>query len=491
MFWVFHLVSAESLRICSMFRNIALDNDSPQAYFNYMHKLTEKHANDLKSSGKLPFSNLTFNHFLDTGATGNTLLNVDEAFRAIDQCDIVVGPYSSGQTKNVMPVFALNKIPVCSGSATNQALENKTEFPYFIRTIPNDNIQGKVLAQFVVQMKWKRINLMNNLDAFAVGVRSAFLSELNLSNQQADDADKVTIVADLQYEVYQKDFSLYLSQIKDSESTVVVFLGEPSEFQKMVDTSTPSQKIMFDKDYVWLGADTFGGYAGDANVLYSVQAADVSTDDFKVMNDYLHTISNSKYELDDLSYAPFYLSCLDLFSSLITAAKSKNKVDTFQKLGSTWFLNNTDLLSHFEVQGPAGHAYFTYDHDVISDFLIMQKTESGSRNKAFSYSAATNKILKMTGFKYNWSPDGNVGYEIDFSANAYTVVARYPFFFYFMIVACSIMIILVVTINSVQISKTKLWSFSKGLATASLLFGNIASLLFVLNPNQVIYFNIG
>ena len=481
-----------------MYRKLALGADPGNLYYSYLNELLFLHAEDIGKTYNFTVTRKDMSYFQDFGTAGNSILNVDEALKVIAaECDFVIGPYSSGQAKSIIPVLSQAKIPACAVSST-QSLENKVEYPYFIRGAPNDSIQGKVLAQFIIQMKWKKFNLLNNLDAFALGVKGAFIQEIKNHNLQASQEDQVVLLTEIEYESYQKDFNLYLDQIKDSECTINVFLGEDFEFGQMVKSSLASQKELFGEGYIWIGADTLGSSTSSADILYSTPAADRKTPEFIKVNNMLKGLSNNTYVLDDLPYAPFYLSCIDLFFKYIEISKESKKVSTFKELTSNWYLNNSGLMKNMPVNGPSGNLLINYDRDVVTDFDIFQKFDNNKQQKvAFVYKSITNTIVKSEGFQYKWidSTSNDLNSAIPFSINidkiAVTVLNTYEGYYYFIIVVSILSIVVMVGINIEGLVRQRGLTSQKILGSLSLLSGFIGCILLVLTPNEVFYIYIG
>ena len=481
------VLSTETLRLCTMLRGLAFDNDnSGSSYLYYLNQLILQHANKI---GAKYNQNFTMSTFADSGASGNAIINTNTAYSMLNLCDFVVGPYSSGQVKNAMPIFTLNRIPACSGSASNQALENKIEYPYFIRTCPNDGIQGMVLAEFIISNNWKKINLLNDGGAYAVGVLTAFSKNIAKYNLNPANEPIVTITNQT-FQTYQTDFSLMLQEIKDNECTITLFLGEVSEFQSMISSAKDSQTSMFKEDYVWIGADTFGDYKGSVNILYSTFAADTKTQPYEDLNTLFASIArnnNTVATLDDLTYGPFYPSCIDVYLSYIDAAKKKHNVTYFKDLGPNWFLNNTDLLSNMNVNGPTGNISVNYSNDLVSDYNIMQYLgDQNQPSKAFLFSASTGKISSQSGFNYPWLVGNKISDTVNIDSLATTVSGKYPFFYYLMIIVGSLLIVVAVASNLLSILKSKGWTIKKALATVVIIFGNVSSITFILDLNPVI-----
>ena len=75
----------------------------------------------------------------------------------------------------LMQVFEVPQ--VCYG-ATNPALANKDVYPYFLRTIPSDSLQGGALASVVSILNYTRVAILSNTDAYGSGVAGTIPNSL-------------------------------------------------------------------------------------------------------------------------------------------------------------------------------------------------------------------------------------------------------------------------------------------------------------------------
>ena len=75
--------------------------------------------------------------------------------------DAVIGPASSGPSINAQYVLRQFQVPQVGYSATSPALSDDTLFPYFVRLVPSDAYQAKVLAELIQHLGWKRVSTIS------------------------------------------------------------------------------------------------------------------------------------------------------------------------------------------------------------------------------------------------------------------------------------------------------------------------------------------
>ena len=75
--------------------------------------------------------------------------------------DAVIGPASSGPSINAQYVLRQFEVPQIGYSATSPALSNDKLFPYFVRLVPSDAYQAKVLAELIQHYGWKRVSTIS------------------------------------------------------------------------------------------------------------------------------------------------------------------------------------------------------------------------------------------------------------------------------------------------------------------------------------------
>ena len=86
-------------------------------------------------------------------------------------------PKSSANAIPVAEILSPYKLTTLSPSATSVKLSNKEVYPYFLRTVPPDNIQARVMANILHQMQWTYVSLVYSEDAYGTASFQEFLRE--------------------------------------------------------------------------------------------------------------------------------------------------------------------------------------------------------------------------------------------------------------------------------------------------------------------------
>ena len=81
----------------------------------------------------------------------------------------VLGAGISSRSAVLSKVLQNGKIPqwynllTSDCASSSPTLSNKTDYPNFFRTIPNDEYQGKAIIQFIKSKNWKKISILCTL----------------------------------------------------------------------------------------------------------------------------------------------------------------------------------------------------------------------------------------------------------------------------------------------------------------------------------------
>jgi len=128
----------------------------------------------------------------------------------------VIGGLTSGATNAALPIYQGATIPVISGSATNPDITDKGGFNNFFRTCLRDDLQGKAIAEWAVELGAKKVVVMDDKGDYAVGLGNAVEQNLKASNVKVDREAA---------EAGTSDFSAQVSNIKDFAPDLVIFTG--------------------------------------------------------------------------------------------------------------------------------------------------------------------------------------------------------------------------------------------------------------------------
>src|SRR5574340_751315 len=127
----------------------------------------------------------------------------------------VIGSLTTGATLSAIPIYAENRIPQISGSVTGPKA-NAEGVDTFYRTCWNDAIQGEALGVWAVELGAKKVVLMDDNGAYAVGL--ADVAEKTLK-------DKGVTTLRQNAQSGDKDMSAQVANIKEFSPDAVIFTG--------------------------------------------------------------------------------------------------------------------------------------------------------------------------------------------------------------------------------------------------------------------------
>jgi branched-chain amino acid transport system substrate-binding protein len=129
----------------------------------------------------------------------------------------IVGPLTSGCANAVGPIYSKANMPQITASATNATLGLKG-WKNFFRDCVSDNIQGKALADWVKELGFKKLVVMDDSGDYSVGLSNVILQNatgLQTLKQSSKDTDT--------------DFSAQIANIKQFAPDVIIYTGYHQE----------------------------------------------------------------------------------------------------------------------------------------------------------------------------------------------------------------------------------------------------------------------
>ena len=167
----------------------------------------------------------------------------------------VVGAAYSGVSMAVTNLCGLFYVPVVSYASTSSLLSNKVRFRYFFRTVPNDMLQAKVMADLVRAMKWNYlITLASDTEYGRSGIE-AFKHALDSFGNSYD----VCIPVDERFTKRSTDqhFEKIFKQMKaNPKARVVIMFAQLHDANILIDKFR-QHKYMANEKYVWIGSDAW------------------------------------------------------------------------------------------------------------------------------------------------------------------------------------------------------------------------------------------
>ncbi len=230
----------------------------------------------------------------------------------------VIGSLTTGATLSAIPIYAENRIPQISGSVTGPKA-NAEGVDTFYRTCWSDAIQGEALAAWALELGAKKVVLMDDNGAYAVGL--ADVAEAALKAEGAETLRQNCQSGD-------KDLSAQVANVKEFAPDAIIFTGYHPEAGLM-------RKQMVEAglgDVIFMGGDgirsaefvaeaggaanakgcyaTFGGFPEDQQPGYEAFAA------------------KYKEKFDGAEVGPYAQNNYDAFGALIAAIKKAGSTDT-------------------------------------------------------------------------------------------------------------------------------------------------------------------
>ncbi|MDH4139086.1 MAG: branched-chain amino acid ABC transporter substrate-binding protein [Coriobacteriia bacterium] len=257
----------------------------------------------------------------------------------------VIGALTSGNTNSAQPIYAEAGIPMISGSATRADLVPRENF---FRTCVGDNIQGKALADWCVELGFEKVAIMDDRGDYAVGLADVVEGHLTDAGVevlreagQEGDTDFSAQVAKIQafapdavmFTGYHREAGLLYKQCREAGMADVQFMGGDG---------IKSDEI----------ADEAGGAANVEGVLATIggipQDSMAGWEDFKT----------AYMEATDKEPGPYAETNHDALVAIVEAIKKGESADPADILKN---------LSDVEVNGVIG----TFGFDANGEFEAM------------------------------------------------------------------------------------------------------------------------
>lgn len=136
-----------------------------------------------------------------------------------DKVNVIIGSYSSSLAMAGGPVAKQNGVPVIGCSPTNPAVTLDND--YYFRVCFIDPFQGTVMANYATQtLKAKKAAIVQDVQQdYSVGLSNYFVKSFEKTN------GKGSIVAKVNYNTGDKDFSAQLTEVKSKNPDVIFAPG--------------------------------------------------------------------------------------------------------------------------------------------------------------------------------------------------------------------------------------------------------------------------
>ncbi|AKG54347.1 branched-chain amino acid ABC transporter [Dehalogenimonas sp. WBC-2] len=140
----------------------------------------------------------------------------------VNGCKVIIGPMISGAVLASGEWAAQNKVLLVSPSATSPAITNQAWRQFFFRTAPSDTLQGKAMAELVIDAGYQRVAIVVQNTQYGVGIADTVAAEI---------AGKATIVSTIKYDATKLDYLSELQAVKAANPDVVIHAGYEDDAQ--------------------------------------------------------------------------------------------------------------------------------------------------------------------------------------------------------------------------------------------------------------------
>ena len=159
---------------------------------------------------------------------------------------------------NLLQLF---NIPLISYGATASVLSDKSQYPYFLRTVTPDNYQAKALADIVNYFNWTYVVAMSSSDVYGQKGIAAFINDFNNVSQGrciANDPIEIPYPG-----ATVADYDLAVDKLAAPyvvNATAVVLFAQLETVQGVLDAVQRRRErdaAFAMKQFVWVGTDTW------------------------------------------------------------------------------------------------------------------------------------------------------------------------------------------------------------------------------------------
>ncbi|XP_035381009.1 extracellular calcium-sensing receptor-like [Electrophorus electricus] len=178
---------------------------------------------------------------------GNEKLVSSEVCTKPAQVQAIIGETYSSASMAVAKCIGPFSIPLISHSATCECLSDKKKYPSFLRTIPSDYHQSRVLAEMVRHFGWTWVGAIRRDDDYGNSGMAAFTQVA----QQWDICLEYSLPFSKTYS--QEKVLRIIEQIKSSTSRVIVGFIDPLDIEILLD-------VFFEHNitgYQWVGTESW------------------------------------------------------------------------------------------------------------------------------------------------------------------------------------------------------------------------------------------
>lgn len=168
----------------------------------------------------------------------------------IERLAAVVMTVSSSVTIPVSFLMTELKIPVISASASSSDLDDRINFPYFLRTVPSDLEQARAMISIIKQMGWSYVSLLYVENNYGSKGKEAFVKLANESGICI--ADSPEGISDVKDDNSDSELLRVFTRLSNQRADVVVYFGTESRIANFL------QVVKGNYNFIFLASEDWG-----------------------------------------------------------------------------------------------------------------------------------------------------------------------------------------------------------------------------------------
>ncbi|KAK0044253.1 metabotropic glutamate receptor 5 [Biomphalaria pfeifferi] len=244
---------------CGPFRNFSNDAIAAEGFFFAVKKLSALTGINFGAIAiddcysPVRATTILSSYFYDETNEKNPLF---ESQISISKIVGVVGCLSSSCTLPIATFFTPHRIPVISYSSSTPDLDDKLNYPYFLRTVPSDMFQARVMLQVIQKMNWQYVGLIYIKNNYGTKAMKAFKALAATENSSVCVAEEIGIGAKSS-DLDEGDFFRVFSKLTAQQVKVVVFFGIHVRYLAFLQYLEQNKKY---GTFIFLGSEDWGKY---------------------------------------------------------------------------------------------------------------------------------------------------------------------------------------------------------------------------------------
>ncbi|XP_041349145.1 uncharacterized protein LOC121368478 [Gigantopelta aegis] len=185
--------------------------------------------------------------------SGTAMCNSGSVGQVIAPKTIVsVIPFSSHNSILLSGMLSPLKVTMISPAATSVELSNKHFHPYFLRTVPPDNIQAVLMLEVLRSFGWTYATVMYSDSIYGRSAVNALLGSANTQATRSCIANKIELAGDLTLAQAERAVDVVSQQVG---ANVVILFVEPHQIRLLLQATR--NKGLTGR-FVWLASDYWG-----------------------------------------------------------------------------------------------------------------------------------------------------------------------------------------------------------------------------------------